>query len=76
MIERRHRHQLDELNPTTDNSRTRGLRQVLNIIFMLAAVVGMILYFQHGTLRDAATYVLIAAVCVKFVEVTLRIAKI
>ncbi len=75
-MERRPRHQLDDLNPVRDESRTRGLRQVLNIIFMLTAVIGMVLYFQKGTLREFATYLLIGAVCIKFIEVTLRIAKI
>lgn len=76
MIERRSRHQLDDLNPTQDDSRTRGLRQVLNIIFILTAIAGMVLYFQGSALREVATYLLIGAVCVKFIEVTLRIAKI
>lgn len=71
-IERRHRH--SGLAPIGDQGRLRGLRFWLNVLFMLAAVAGMALWFTRS--HDVATYLLIAAVVLKFVEVTLRMLKL
>lgn len=66
---RRHQH----VKPISDEGRFRQLRFWLNIIFMVAAVVGMVLWFTNY--RDIATYILIGAIVPKFVEVTLRIVS-
>jgi len=50
------------------------LRQVLNTLFILTAIAGMLLYFKWS--RDVGTYLLIASCVLKFVEVTLRLMKI
>ena len=50
------------------------LRQVLNTLFILTAIAGMLLYFKCS--RDVGTYLLIASCVLKFVEVTLRLMKI
>lgn len=62
------------LHPIEDGGSLRILRQWLNIIFMAGAVVGMVWYMvaDHNT----AVYIMIGAVVFKFVELTLRIAKL
>jgi hypothetical protein len=50
------------------------LRQVLNTLFILTAIVGMAFYFKAG--KDVGTYLLIASCVLKFAEVTLRLMKI
>ena len=50
------------------------LRQVLNTLFILTAIAGMLLYFKWS--RDVGPYLLIASCVLKFVEVTLRLMKI
>ncbi len=50
------------------------LRQVLNTLFILTALVGMLLYFKWS--RDIGTYLLIASCVLKFAETTLRIMKL
>ena len=50
------------------------LRQVLNTLFILTAIAGMLLYFKWS--RDVGSYLLIASCVLKFVEVTLRLMKI
>jgi hypothetical protein len=54
-----------------DEGRFKKLRMWLNIAFMLLAVVGMVLFYTGA--RSVATYVLIAAIVPKFVEVSIRI---
>lgn len=68
-LKRRHR-----MPRIEDQGRLHQVRQVLNLIFILGAILGMVLYFKAG--RDTGTYVLIAACVFKFVEVTLRIMKL
>lgn len=62
------------LEPFRDSSRTRTLRFWLNIVFMVGAIAGLVVYFYAD--REAAKYILIAASVFKFVELALRILKI
>ena len=62
------------LEPFEDTGHTRQLRQWLNVLFILGAIVGMA-WFTWGD-RDTAIYIMIGAGVLKFVELTLRIAKL
>jgi hypothetical protein len=62
------------LTPLEDKGSTFALRQWLNGGFLLLAVAGMGLWFTQY--REWAVYLLIAAVALKFVELTLRIMRI
>ncbi|MCR5680462.1 MAG: hypothetical protein K6G08_09685 [Prevotella sp.] len=62
------------LEPFRDSTRTRKLRLWLNIIFMVGAIAGLVVYFKAD--HDTAKYILIVACVFKFVELTLRILKI
>lgn len=50
------------------------LRNVLNIIFMIGAIVGLIVYFYYS--QQLSIYILIGASVFKFIELALRILKI
>jgi len=69
MRERHHLKPLDE-----DLGRLHWLRQWLNLIFIIGAIVGMIWYWKGD--HTTAVYILIVAVVFKFIELTLRIAKL
>jgi phage shock protein PspC (stress-responsive transcriptional regulator) len=71
MANRPKRHNLE---PFRDSSRTRVLRMWLNIIFMLGAITGLIVYFNAD--HDVAKWILIVSLVFKFVELFLRIFKI
>ena len=71
MASRPKRHNLE---PFRDSSRTRVLRFWLNVIFMVGAIAGLIVYFKVD--HDLAKYILIASLVFKFVELFLRIFKI
>ena len=71
MANRPKRHNLE---PFRDSSRTRVLRMWLNIIFMLGAITGLIVYFNAD--HDVAKWILIVSLVFKFVELFLRIVKI
>lgn len=71
MANRPKRHNLE---PFRDSSRTRKLRFWLNVIFMIGAIAGLIIYFKVD--HDKAKYVLIISLVFKFVELFLRIFKI
>ena len=62
------------LKPFRDSSRTRTLRLWLNIIFMVGAIVGLIVYFYAD--HEAAKWILLVSLVFKFVELFLRIFKI
>lgn len=62
------------LRPIEDGGALRGLRQWLNIIFMIGAIVGMVWYLVAS--HETAVYIMIGAVVFKFIELTLRIAKL
>jgi hypothetical protein len=46
---------------------------VLNIIFMLMAIIGVVLYFTDY--RTIGTYVLLASMAVKMVECCIRLLR-
>lgn len=64
----------NRLQKFEDTGRLRGLRQWLNIIFIIGAAVGMIWYVKAD--HDTAVYIMIGAGVFKFIELTLRIAKL
>ncbi len=49
------------------------IRQWLNILFMIGAVVGMVMYFYGN--RQVGFVVIVAAMVLKFVECILRLIK-
>lgn len=49
------------------------LRNILNIIFMVGAVVGVVVYYQCG--REAGTVIILAAMVFKIVECVFRFLK-
>ncbi len=59
--------------PDVNRLRTQQLRNVLNIIFMAVAVVGVGIYLSGKTL--VGTYVFLASMPFKLVEVAIRILK-
>ncbi len=71
MANRPKRHNLE---PFRDSSRTRTLRMWLNIIFMVGAIAGLIVYFKVD--HDMAKWILLVSLVFKFVELFLRIFKI
>lgn len=71
MENRPRRHNLE---PFRDSSRTRKLRFWLNVIFLIGAVAGLIVYFNVD--HDTAKWILIVSLVFKFVELMLRILKI
>jgi hypothetical protein len=50
------------------------IRNWLNIIFMLGAVVGLCLYFFHS--KELGIYVILVSMVVKFAEAALRMFKV
>jgi len=62
------------LQPFKDTGSLRKLRQWLNLIFIIGAIVGMVWYVKGD--RDTAIYIMIGSIVFKFIEVTLRIAKL
>lgn len=62
------------LQPFVDTGRTRRLRQWLNILFIVGAIVGMAWYSWSD--RDTGIYIMIGAGVLKFIELALRIAKL
>lgn len=71
MANRPRRHNLE---PFRDSTKTRVLRFWLNVIFMVGAIAGLIVYFKVD--HDAAKWILIVSLVFKFVELILRIFKI
>ena len=71
MQNRPRRHNLE---PFRDSSRTRVLRFWLNIIFLVGAIAGLIVYFYAD--HDTAKWILLVSLVFKFVELFLRIFKI
>ena len=64
--ERRHRRQHDDDNMLK-------FRNVLNIIFMIGAVIGVIWYLTKD--RMVGTYIILIAMCFKIAESSLRMMK-
>ena len=69
MIYRRRRGE-DEDN---GEDKYRMLRQILNILFMLGAVVGVIVYFYYG--RDLGTIIILVSMAFKLAECVFRLIK-
>ncbi|MBO5624717.1 MAG: hypothetical protein J5953_02865 [Prevotella sp.] len=69
MIYRRRRGE-DEDN---GEDKYRMLRQILNILFMLGAVVGVIVYFYYG--RDLGTIIILVSMAFKLAECVFRLLK-
>ncbi|MBR6276587.1 MAG: hypothetical protein IKR31_06630 [Prevotella sp.] len=63
-----------DLQPFEDTGRLRGLRQWLNLLFIIGAIVGMLWYMKAD--HDTAVYIMIGAGVFKFIELSLRIAKL
>ena len=55
-------------------SKTQRLRNILNLLFIVGCIAGIICFFYVG--RTTSYYILIAASIFKFIELTLRIMKI
>lgn len=52
------------------NINIKAIRNVMNLIFMLGAIVGLIVYFSYS--KETGTYVILSAMVVKFFEAALR----
>ena len=63
------------LEPFRDSSKTRVLRFWLNVIFMIGAIAGLVVYFYVEE-KEAAKWILVVSCVFKFVELALRILKI
>jgi hypothetical protein len=50
------------------------IRNWLNAIFMLGAVVGLIFYFTHH--KETGIYIILISMVIKFFEAALRMLKI
>ena len=57
-----------------NDNRMLKYRNILNIVFMLLAIIGVVLFTQTEY-RTIATIILIIAVVLKFIEVALRMFK-
>ena len=62
--------------PFQDKGKTFVLRQWLNVIFILATIAGIALWYMDKESHQLASYILIAGVLIKFIEVTLRLMKL
>ncbi|MBR1547686.1 MAG: hypothetical protein IJ637_03045 [Prevotella sp.] len=49
------------------------IRNILNTIFIIGAIVGMLLYWKYD--QTTGTIVILAAMCFKFTESCLRMMK-
>ena len=70
-VEHPKRHNLE---PFRDSSRTRELRFWLNILFMIGAIAGLVVYFYAS--QSVAMWILAVSCGFKFMELALRILKI
>lgn len=52
----------------------RSLRNWLNFIFVIGAATGMLVYFLSN--KETGTYIILASMVFKFIEVVLRLMKI
>jgi hypothetical protein len=71
MIDVRSRHHLE---PFHDNGPTFVLRQWLNIIFLIGAIAGIVVFHVYS--RELGIYVFIGAAVLKFIELSLRMLKL
>lgn len=63
----------EHLRPEREKDPYMKLRQWLNIIFMVGAVVGMAVYFLVN--NTTGTYIILASMIFKIVECVLRFLK-
>lgn len=68
-IESRHRGETE-----TKKDQFRNVRQILNIIFMIGAVIGVLLYLFH-TPQTLGIIVILGAMVFKIIECALRFIK-
>lgn len=66
---RRRRGQEEE----TGEDKYPMLRQILNILFMLGAIVGVIVYLKYG--RDLGTIIILVSMAFKLAECVFRLLK-
>ena len=52
----------------------RSVRNWLNLIFVVGAASGMLVFYLHN--RDMGTYIILGSMVFKFIEVTPRLMKI
>ena len=52
----------------------KTIRNIMNFVFMLGAVVGLIVYFSHR--KETGTYIILCAMVVKFFEAALRMFNV
>ena len=52
----------------------KTIRNIMNFVFMLGAVVGLIVYFSHS--KETGTYIILCAMVVKFFEAALRMFNV
>ncbi|MBQ2208459.1 MAG: hypothetical protein II404_00660 [Prevotella sp.] len=53
---------------------TNVIRNWLNIIFMLGAIVGLVFYFNHQ--KETGIYIILVSMAIKFAEAALRMFKV
>ncbi|MBO5549203.1 MAG: hypothetical protein J5954_06240 [Prevotella sp.] len=51
----------------------KSIRNWLNLLFMLGAIVGLLVYFMRS--REQGTYIILGSMILKFVEAGLRMIK-
>ena len=56
------------------NVNVDAIRNWLNVIFMLGAVVGLVFYFTHH--KETGIYIILVSMVVKFFEAALRMFKV
>ena len=66
-----HKHRLEPIN--TKNEPLFKLRNILNLVFMILAIVGAIVYWFSHQNQNIAICIFIVAVVFKFAEVSLRL---
>ena len=52
----------------------RLLRNILNTIFIIGALIGMALFYMGH--KETGTYIIIGAMAFKFIEVVVRLLKL
>lgn len=62
------------MRPVSKQAPHQQLRQWLNLIFMVGALIGVIVYFSSDN-TQTGIIIILAAMVFKFVEVVLRIMK-
>lgn len=63
------------LEPFRDSSKTRVVRFWLNVIFLVGAIIGLVVYFYTEE-KELSKWILLTSCVFKFVELALRILKI